>query len=809
MTIKGKGLIGIFTVILLFMLVLFGRLHQKEGELPLHPAEKAESEVEEAKENEQETVVQKGKAETTEKAIEEETGPQISAESGFYDEDIEITVTAGRGGAVYYTSDGSIPASKEIGSTHRYKEPIVLRAGGEETVNVYRFKEVNGRAESEIVTHTYFMGKNIRERYDTLVLSLSAENDDLYGYENGIFVEGKLRDDWLQAHPGEETQYDTPANYNVRGKESERNIYIEMFEPDGSRVIAQNGGIRISGNFTRQSEQKSFKLYAREEYDVQNKFRYPFFEDIKAVYGDSVIPKYKSLKIRNTGNDRSEGFIRDELGLTLAAQAEFQDTQSVRPVSVYINGVYQGLYWMHSAYDSDYFEEKYGTAAGEMVVIESSETNMNTETEDESVNRYAAEYNELYARYSTADLTDEGIFRELDSYIDVKNYLEYYAIEIYLANRDWPFNNLQAYRYVAEEEEYLENSVFDGRYRYLLYDVDTSMGLGAVRETLNPNQSFETLVMIEERNYAPLFTALMQREDCRKYFASYVCDLLNGAFSTENVSETLDGLHQLRKNEMSEYIEESVRNPELPEIGEPYLEMQMDCIRAWAETAPDSMLTGMQQKWQLGEVYHLYVSVPEGDGVQINNVTVTETEFSGRYLTGCDTVLIPVVSLGEKFAYWEINGEIYTDEHVMVSQDMLTDGAVYASLYTTEYYTGLELQEIRAKGEEDYMVLTNTSEEVMSTWGYYLMDKEDASHMNYLEVAILEPGESVLIGGKNYDGSDSLMNTNFNIKKGKEVILGRSGVGIIERVSIPDMGMENGVYRKNLVTGKWQEEKGT
>ena len=760
-------------------------------------------------------LLQKDTAETgggTEQQSMADEGPElhILTGSGFYDEDIRIEVELEKEGKVFYTSDGSMPAKEEGGSTLLYKEPVFLAAEEEESVEVYRFLAVfQDGTESEIVTNTYFMGKNIKDRYDTMIISLAAEDDDVYGYENGIFVEGKLRADWEAQHPGEEAAFDAPANYNVRGRESERNVHIEIFEPDGKRLAAQNGGIRISGNFTRQSEQKSFKLYARKEYDEEeNRFCIPLFEDMRSIQGGNVIDQYKSIKIRNTGNDRSEGFIRDELGMRLATEAGFADTQSVRPVSVYINGRYQGLYWMHSTYDEEYFEEKYGKYDGEMVVIGTSEMNMSGG--DEIENRYAGEYNEIYAKYSTSDLTEDEICRELNSVIDIKNYLQYYALEIYMANRDWPYNNVQAYRYVAADGgEYTENSVFDGRYRYLLYDVDTTMGLGTIRESLNPDQSFETLVLLEERGYAPLFTALMEREDCREYFAAYTCNLLNGAYSTENVANVLEDMHQLRKNEMLEYIEESIRNPELPEIGEPYLEMQMDCIRAWAETAPESMLEGMRQKWQLGEVYTLYLQLPDGEGARINDMTVTEPEFIGRYLSGCDTWLAPVLPEGREFVYWEINGELYAEEEIRIEEGMAIDGALYVTLYSEESGAGLELTEIKAKGKEDYIVLTNTSHEEVSTWGYYLMDKEKTSHMNYLKETVLAPGESIRIGCKNYDGTDALMNVNFNLKKGKKVMLAYAGTGIKEEVELPDLGMEQGVYRKNRITGIWQEERET
>lgn len=743
-----------------------------------------------------------------EKAADGQEEIRILTESGFYEEDIWIEAKLEKEGTVFYTSDGSMPGREEDGSTHLYREPVFLAAGDEETVEIYRFFAVyDDGTESEVVTNTYFMGKNIKDRYDTMVISLAAEDDDLYGYENGIFIEGKLRADWEAEHPGEEAAFDAPANYNVRGRESERKVHIEIFEEDGKRVVAQNGGIRISGNFTRQSEQKSFKLYARKEYDeMQNRFCVPLFDDMRSLQGGNIIDQYKSIKVRNTGNDRSEGFIRDELGMRLASEAGFADTQSVRPVSVYINGVYQGLYWMHSAYDEEYFEEKYGKYDGEMVVIGSNEMNMSGSNEME--NLYAGEYNEIYAKYSALDLTEDAVCRELNEAIDIENYLQYYALEIYMANQDWPFNNIQAYRYVAADGgEYKEDTVFDGRYRYLLYDVDTTMGLGSIRESLNPEQSFETLVLLEERGYAPLFTALMEREDCRKYFAGYVCNLLNGAYSAENVANVLEDMHQERKNEMLEYIEESIRNPDLPEIGEPYLEMQMDCIRAWAETAPESMLEGMRRKWQLGEAYTLYLLLPDGEGAGINGMIVTEPEFSGRYLSGCDTWLSPVLPDGREFAYWEINGELYAEEEIRIEEGMILDGALYVTLYSEESGAGLELSQIKAKGKGDYIVLTNTSHEELSTWGYYLMDKEKTSHMNYLEETVLAPGESIRIGCKNYEGADAFMKVNFNLKQGKEVMLAYAGTGIKERVAIPDLGMEQGVYRKNRITGIWQEER--
>ena len=72
-----------------------------------------------------------------------------------------------------------MPGREEGGSTHLYREPILLAAEDEESVEVYRFLAVfQDGTESEVVTNTYFMGKNVKSRYDTMVISLAAEDDD-------------------------------------------------------------------------------------------------------------------------------------------------------------------------------------------------------------------------------------------------------------------------------------------------------------------------------------------------------------------------------------------------------------------------------------------------------------------------------------------------------------------------------------------------------------------------------------------------------------------------------------------------------
>ena len=65
----------------------------------------------------------------------------------------------------------------------------------------------------------------------------------------------------------------------------------------------------------------------------------------------------------------------------------------------------------------------------------------------------------------------------------------------------------------------------------------------------------------------------------------------------------------------------------------------------------------------------------------------------------------------------------------------------------------------------------------------------------------------ILPDGQGKDFPYVLMKVNFNLKKGKEVMLAYAGNGIKERVAIPDLGMEQGIYKKNRITGIWREER--
>lgn len=137
----------------------------------------------------------------------------------FYSESIEVEILSDKPGKIYYTLDGSDPTDQK----QLYESPIKIDSGNKMLVKNIKAKAFyDDGTESNTITHTYFVGNDIANRFDTLIFSVSTDPYNLYDYEYGIFVEGKLRADFLKENPGVRPDPDDPANFNMRGREAER-----------------------------------------------------------------------------------------------------------------------------------------------------------------------------------------------------------------------------------------------------------------------------------------------------------------------------------------------------------------------------------------------------------------------------------------------------------------------------------------------------------------------------------------------------------------------------------------------------------
>lgn len=460
----------------------------------------------------------------------------LSETDFFYTETIAVTLEfdTATEGVIYYTLDGSSPTAE----SNLYGEPILLEASEEASPNLYHLRAAAVYPDgtmSEMTAHTYFVGTKVKERYSTLIFAISGDASQLTEGPDGIFYEDNV--------------------YN-RGREYEMPVYIEVLEEDGSLVFEQAGGLRVYGGKSRGYSIPSMKLYARKEYSPdKGTFPFSLFETPRVDKPDKVVKKYDKLVLRNGGDDMQCAMIRDEFSHMLAAQAGFNDYESVLPALVYLNGEYYGLMWLHESYCDEYFQRKYGESDGEFVVCEGSEKIKSVSgTDDEIEEAAAVEYNAMYKKFAYADLTVDETVAELNELLDIENYLKYYAYVLYGGTYDWPNRNYKCYRYYAADGESYGEGVKDGRWRFLIHDMDSSFGThtGPANLRYAYNDWADVLNKSNDR-YSPLFTALMERKDCREFFVEYSKELMNTVYTYESVNALLEEMDGERYEELHGY----------------------------------------------------------------------------------------------------------------------------------------------------------------------------------------------------------------------------------------------------------------
>lgn len=497
--------------------------------------------------------------------------PVFSLDQVYYSDPIIVELKTAQPATVYYTTDGSEPDE----NAQLYDGGIFFnpkRGDFPEAITIRAKAYYSDGTCSDTVTRTYFCHNNVDGRFTTAVFIITGDPAQLTQGPDGIFY---------------------GDNAYLRGDDTEREVFIECIDENGKREFSQYSGIRIYGGASRGSSIKSTKIYARKSYSSGiGKFHTDLFGTVDSQ--GSTVGEYDKLVLRNTGNDFQFGFIRDELCQRLAQQAGFSDYEAVKPAVVYLNGEYYGLFWLHESYCDDYFKNKYPNedARGEFVVVEGTETWKNEE-EDGGKEQQAQEYNRFYETFAWADLTVEETYQQLCRQMDVENYLDYFAFNIYINNNDWPQNNYKCYRYVPAAGEELEG-VYDGRWRYLLHDTDFSLGLYGSDETSASYNNLSKILDSSSDRYAPLFDALMHRADCREYFLNKLTELGEGVLSGANVTQVLYAMHAERCTEM-DYMYIHMSN--LRKAGDSSfwtsvhtLTENMDAIRSFANQRDDYIL---------------------------------------------------------------------------------------------------------------------------------------------------------------------------------------------------------------------------
>lgn len=481
--------------------------------------------------------------------------PVFSAEAGFYPDEFELTIRAGKGQEIYYTLDGSDPTDSDTAKVYdkalriynNTNEPNRLSAITDITLNEYNppnkpvdkgiivraaIKNMDGSF-SEVVTNSYFVGRKDSYYSEMKVISLVTNADNLFHPDTGFYMVGKGYYDWLESDEYEE--YDpgdanNPTNYNIHGKESEFPTSVQVFE-EGKEVYSANVGTRLSGNWSRAAAQKSFRLYSREEYGPK-KMKYAFFDELKDAEGN-LIESYKKVTIRNGGNDNQTLHFRDAFfqDLTKDLAPDYMDSE---PCILFVNGEFWGFYLLREKPDDDYIEAHYGIDKDDVAVLKNGEVESGEDSDLE-------EFNAFCAWAKAADMSVEENYKRFCEVMDLQSFMDYVTVETYINNADWIngyVNNWQIW-HTRTVDESLPKA--DTKWRFIFYDMDFAGGLyysentGYAWDSLNDNRADGSVY-----DFLTILDNLMANPEFAEQFKENYLRIIDTCFAPDVVDALLD-----------------------------------------------------------------------------------------------------------------------------------------------------------------------------------------------------------------------------------------------------------------------------
>lgn len=479
--------------------------------------------------------------------------PVFSKTGGFYEEAFLLTLSSSPGTSVYYTTDGTDPVTsptallytEEIQIYNNTEEPNKYSAVTDISLNGYTppkycidkgmfiraaTKSADG-AYSTVITNSYFIGKTEPFYSDIRVISMVTDADYLFHPDTGFYMVGSGYYEWKKNNmhqrlsPGDVAN---PTNYNSDGKKSEFPVNIQVFE-HGLPVYSADVGARISGNWSRANVQKSFRFYARSEYG-DTKMRYAFIKDLTNHKGNEL-KKYDKVTLRSGGNDHvlhfRDAFIHD---LTKNTGIDYMASE---PYILFINGEFWGFYLLREKPESYYIQSHYGIDESDVSVIK------NGRLESGSIRAVGA-YVEFCRWASTADMTLEENYRKFCEQMDVQSFMDYIAIETYVGNSDWAsgyFNNWMAWRTETVNSKIPEA---DGKWRFILYDLDISSGLYGNTDTAYHFDALGNIVAKhQDFNLPSILRNLCKNEDFLDAFYNNYLSIIDDCFAIEKVEALL------------------------------------------------------------------------------------------------------------------------------------------------------------------------------------------------------------------------------------------------------------------------------
>ena len=533
----------------------------------------------------------------------------------------------------------------------------------------------DGYLPSVPVTRSYI---KTSQQYTCPVVSIVGDQRYFTDPKWGIDIEG------TNGIPG--NGRDDAVNWN---QPWDRPVNFSYITPDGKMAFNQDANISVSGGWTRMINPRSMKLKANKKFDGQSRFDYTFFAQKPYI-------RNKTLVLRNGGNDVWETrsrFMDLALETIMMRSGINLDVQAYTQVAEYINGEFKGIVNMREPSNDKYVDANFGYDDDQIDMFENFKFKNGT---DEVLQRIL----DLSTR-----INDNGAYDELQQLLDIDEFTNYMAAELFLANNDWPDNNVKGFR-----------SQDNGRYRFISFDLDYAF---------NRTNPFKDLNNFKSVKLVKLFVNLLDNDLFRKRFIDTFCIIAGSVFEKDRATAIVNEI----ANEMRPMSELDGMLPN----------GAADKIKTKLRDQMDRMLKNMEnyQPMQLSGSSRQNVELKAN--IEGARIFVNEIEIPYAELKGC--LYAPVrlraqAPAGYHFDGWKNGGETISTEKTIDLPSGNVNLTASFSAHTAEEQkasgiTPVRINEVSAANgifvndywkRNDWVELYNTTDTDIDVEGMYLSD---------------------------------------------------------------------------------------
>lgn len=506
------------------------------------------------------------------------------------------------GTEIRYTDNGVEPTSNST----KYSSPITISDS-----KVIRAKLFcTGWLSPRSTTHSYiFLGRTM----NMPVISISTAPFMLTDPGIGIFANNNSDD----------------KNYHFNWR---RPINIEYFDKEGKdSKINQLCETRVAGGNSRQFPVKSMNIYAHKRFG-EKQFKNEFFPDQKPG-----LKKFKSLVLRNGGNDFEYLYLRDALAQRVMGMNTDLDWAAWRPVIVYINGQYYGMLNLRERAEEDNISANYDGL--EDIDLFENWDNLK-EGDDVELKKFKAFYN-----------VSGHTMAEYEKKMDCREFTNMMIMNMYNINLDFPGGNIVMWR----------PRTADGRWRWIAKDVDYSFGYGGAGH-ISPNynivewyynHNYDNIYnWANSETHTLLFRRLMENQDFKNQFmelyAIYAGDFLNETA----VRGVLDPMYNKIKNELT-----YMRNHVSYQFAN--LNTEKNYVDSWIASRTNAFMQQLCNKYgfDINTLTPLAINTKDAsnlDTLMFNGHKLSQNKFDSKYFRNHPIRLTAIPVEGKIVRGWRV-----------------------------------------------------------------------------------------------------------------------------------------------------------